>query len=383
MGIGQKFPLKKIALMFVIGLAALGLRLLFWEQSNSDLRVYVLKWVQYITAHGGFSALADTFSNYSPPYTYFLVLISGLPWLPAATGVKLVSVIFDYAIALTASAAIPGRAGVLAYALCLFSPVVFLESAAWGQCDGIYTLFLLLGLAAFLKQKNGWGFAFISIAFSFKAQAVFLGAVVLVVFLLRFKWKYLLIPPAAFLAMMLPALAAGRSLWSILMVYPGQAGTYNELTKNAPNLYTFVSNQLYDVLYPAGMILTALTVVALVIITLLRRRRLDGHGLVLLAVFSLLLIPFILPKMHERYFYPAAVFSLLLPFTFRRLWPATLLLQVATWLSYLPFLYKIPVPLPLLALLNLAALVILGIAYGRHLFPTIPESAQKLPSTPS
>jgi hypothetical protein len=49
-------------------------------------------------------------------------------------------------------------------------------------------------------------------------------------------------------------------------------------------------------------------------------------------------MPWILPKMHERFFFPADVLALGLAFALPRYWSAAVLLQVGTLLAYMHYL---------------------------------------------
>jgi Gpi18-like mannosyltransferase len=90
---------------------------------------------------------------------------------------------------------------------------------------------------------------------------------------------------------------------------------------------------------------------------------------VLLATMFVVLAPFFLPSMHERYFYLADVLSVVVAFHHpRRLWPVPLLVQFASAFSYVPFLSQggpgsgetAAVPFWILALAMLAALALLA-----------------------
>ena len=56
------------------------------------------------------------------------------------------------------------------------------------------------------------------------------------------------------------------------------------------------------------------------------------------ALVSLALTPFLLPKMHDRYFYPADVFSLVLAFFVPEAWFVPVAYQVISLTAYTPFL---------------------------------------------
>ena len=48
-------------------------------------------------------------------------------------------------------------------------------------------------------------------------------------------------------------------------------------------------------------------------------------------------MPYLLPKMHERYFFVADIMTLTLAFVDPRLWVTVPLFQVGSLLSYLPY----------------------------------------------
>jgi len=79
-----------------------------------------------------------------------------------------------------------------------------------------------------------------------------------------------------------------------------------------------------------------------------------------LATTSVLFVPFVLPRMHDRYFFAADVLSIVLVFFSFRLFPIALLVQGASFFSYWSFLWGGQVfAETLLVLANLIALAIL------------------------
>ena len=78
----------------------------------------------------------------------------------------------------------------------------------------------------------------------------------------------------------------------------------------------------------------------------------------------LTLAPFLLPKMHERYFFPAAVFAIVLAFYRPRSALIALLFQLTVLLSYLPYLKGYPVvTVQLAAVANLGIVAALAAPY--------------------
>jgi len=90
--------------------------------------------------------------------------------------------------------------------------------------------------------------------------------------------------------------------------------------------------------------------------------------LILLALTSVLVLPFLLPKMHERYFYPADVLSILFAFYYPGLFFIPLIVVSTSLLSYLPFLFNLEIiPFPILAIFMLVSILIVA----RRLFSSL------------
>ena len=106
----------------------------------------------------------------------------------------------------------------------------------------------------------------------------------------------------------------------------------------------------------AGLALVALVVIGFGVWLLLRRRSLSAGEIVLVAATSALLIPLLLPQMHERYFYLAEVLLVVACMVDRRFVVAALGIQVASVSTYLGYLRNQPLmPLAVAAVFALAA----------------------------
>ena len=155
------------------------------------------------------------------------------------------------------------------------------------------------------------------------------------------RWWQVLVVPATYLVMMLPAALAGRPLPALLTIYLQQFDYYQFLSMNAPNPWMLV-----DLLLPGhyalgtrlGLGLAAVGGLGLVWACLRCGRHPAPATLLLMLTASLALLPFLLPKMHERYFFPAACFGYLLAVARPALWPVAVLLQLANVITYRAFL---------------------------------------------
>jgi Gpi18-like mannosyltransferase len=313
---------------------------------SRDMRFFIEPWFATIV-HDGFPAMAGEYANYSPPYLYLLGLASLFQGLaPPIVLIKAVSILFT----LLAAAAFglilletgAGRQTALICA-CLFPliPTVAINAAWWGQCDVIYTTFLLCAFLASLRRRPLWVMLFFSIGFAFKAQAVFFAPYLLYLLLRKeIAWKYLAVVPLVYAAMMIPAWLAGRPMLQLAAVYMHQGSSYRVLAANAPNPWALIEKYHLLPYLPAvlaGLAIAALANLALVIKALSSRLD-DIHTRLLLLASTTLAGPYLLPKMHDRYFFLADIFTILLAILAPRYRLTALAMQGASLAAYLAFL---------------------------------------------
>jgi Gpi18-like mannosyltransferase len=216
-----------------------------------------------------------------------------------------------------------------------------MNSAYWGQSDAIYTCFLLLCLLFLMKDQPLIAMIFFGVSFSFKAQAVFLGPLILLLMIKKkIPWYYAGIVPLIYALMMLPAAVIGRPIIELLTIYAGQADTYPELSMHAPNIYAFVPDAFYKAGMMIGLAVTIVISLAWARVYAGRIREFTPPTVLLCALVSVAFVPFFLPKMHDRYFYLAEVFSFLVAFYFRRGWHLAAGYQLVSGLVYLVFLHS-------------------------------------------
>ena len=332
---------KGLSVLLLI-IAALAMRLWAFYIVPGDYRLYISRWMEYTIQQGGILSWKDAFHNYQMPYIYLLTWIAALP-VNQLYAVKMLSILFEAIAAVVifkivkikykTSFAIP----YLASAVFLFVPTVYINSSWLAQCDSIYTTFLLFSAYYCLKEKNAYSLVFFGIAFAFKAQAAFFAPVLLVMwFNRRFNPLYFLMIPAIYFVSIVPAWIAGRSLMDLMTIYFRQANYYHELSKGAPNPYAWIPEACYDIAVPVGLLLAG-AVVGLTVYYLAKQNKAlnAGQWIEILFLFGLL-VPFVLPKMHERFFFPADVFAVLYLFYFCRRYYVPCLSIGASLLVYPP-----------------------------------------------
>jgi Gpi18-like mannosyltransferase len=329
----------------IVVVVAFSVRVPFFHYQSGDYTGYFGQWFNYINTHGGFRALKTNFSNYNAPYLYLLAILTYTPVAPLL-GIKLVSIAFDYLLAYFVYRIVELRRPdswwpLLAGAITLFLPTVMLNSAMWAQCDSIYSSLSIGGLYFALRRRPWLTCIFFGLGFSFKLQAIFIFPVLLLLVLRRFvPWRALLLIPLTYLVMELPALAVGASPHTLLTVYTGQTDTYSQLSLNAPNIYQFFgADSTSHTLRTAGILVTGAVLLILLAAAVRSRVELTPTRIVLAAMLSVIVVPYLLPGMHERYFYLADALTVIAAFYVPwRLMLLPVLEQFASAFSYAPFL---------------------------------------------
>lgn len=358
--------------------AALGVRAALFPIESGDLNGFLVPWWNEMKNHGHLAALRTGFSNYTPAYLYLLALLSYLPLSPRVA-IKSLSIAFEclqaaafVAIALRSNLGRTKQGRMLAVALPMFAPSVVLNGAAWAQCDVIHTAFALLALRAALAERWKSAAAMTGLALSFKLQALFF-APALVLMLAKpptswRKWLALLLVPAVFLISLVPAWWAGRPARELLMIYVGQTGAYTDLTLSAPTLYQWLPGAPSAPFRTVGVIMTATVLAAGLYLVRLSAHRWGNYERILTAIATTLVCPFLLPAMHERYFYTADVLSMLLPFWNPRRWWVPLAVSAASSACYGNYLFgQSPFDMKYLSLLIAVAMGVVLRDWGRGL----------------
>ncbi len=122
---------------------------------------------------------------------------------------------------------------------------------------------------------------------------------------------------------------------------------------NAPNLYYLLPREWLAVIVPLGILITMIVVLYWSNSTAKSGIMLDHQNMIFLALISVALTPYLLPKMHDRYFYPADVLSIVLAFYIPALWFIPILYQIISMTAISGFLFNAsPTAISMVVLLN-------------------------------
>lgn len=356
-------PIWIIALGLCIGII---LRIPLFPVESHDFIFFLKPWYEIFQSTGGFGGLAHSFAGYPPPYLTFIAAIS--TWsLPPLISIKLFSIFFDLLLGLALWFLVwivtrNQKHAAWGAALVFVFPTVILNSAAWGQADSMFAAFAVGGIAAAMKKKSSLAVGLWAASLALKPQAIFLAPLYVALFIrgdirLRHFWP----APLVYLCSILPALIAGRSLESLFGIYPSLATEYQRLSYFTPNIYQLVGVDVSTFIATLGIIASAVT--ALIFITLFVKTKIMTPEAILgAALFLSLAMPFLLPHMHERYFYLAEVFSVAYAFALLRRWYVPVILSTTGFASYsyLLFLKKFT---PEMVLLGCFMLITFLLAY--------------------
>jgi len=307
--------------------------------------IYFLKpWITAYRHMTFLEGLGTVVGNYNPPYMYILNIIARTD-IPELFLIKCVSVVFDFLLAFFVMKIVSLKTEsinmrILAFLLTFAIPTVVLNSSMWGQCDSIYSAFAIGSFYFGMRNKSKSAYAFMALAVSFKVQAVFLMPVLAIfVIMKKVRFRDCHVFFAVYLATLLPAILAGMPIDVALLTYVRQANYFSSLNMNIVNVWRFVDHVEYENFRAAGLYIAGLAVLGLMYFTYVNRDRLVKNAdYVRLAYLSAIIMPFLLPKMHDRYYFLADVLSLVVFLFDKRRWYVPVVTIFCSYLGYAYFL---------------------------------------------
>jgi Gpi18-like mannosyltransferase len=328
------------SIILLVTTAGMVIRFLGRNVISGDFRDCLEPWYKDIIASGtGISSLRAYKGDYALPYVFLTWLIGKLP-IPYLYACKILSIIFDVLMAVFAgmiSALLtPERkySFLFGYSIVLLLPNVIIDSAYWGQCDSIYTAFILLSLWLYLKDRYTAMMLVYGIAMAFKLQSVFFLPFILIVYWFEKKFSILhfLLIPAGMILCNIPAYMAGFPFSITFSQYVSQTGTYPWLYYFYPNLYFFFQARPYYFFSIAPICFTVTMLLILVFLLRKHKLQLSGENALNIATWICYTCVFLLPSMHERYGYLAEILAVLAAIKNKRL----------TWLPILMIASTLP-----------------------------------------
>lgn len=321
----------------VLTIVAILVRFSFKDFESGDYIGSLFPWYEHFKTHRGFAALRSPIGDYNVPYQFFIALMTYIKIKPLYL-FKILSCIFDFLLAIYSGKfvyyissertgasrsfkdAISNLTFVLPYGVVLLLPTVVFNSALWGQCDAIYTFFLVLSLFLIYRKRYFFSFVFLGCAFAFKLQTVF---ILPFFFYLYFREKnfsifFLLFLPLVDILLSIPSLCAGLRFSKLIDIYINQTDSYHYVYLNYPSFWAMIGDN-YDYLKFVAIIITLMILfVGLVYVIKKKVDLKSSDNFLSLACWSVWTCVLFLPSMHERYAYLAEILVVILFFV--KLW---------------------------------------------------------------
>jgi Gpi18-like mannosyltransferase len=335
------------------------------DLTNGDHQL-ILTWYDFLKQNGVMGLADADFSIYPPAYLYvlwFFTLISD--WVTPAHALKIIPTLFDVistiAIYKIARLKFEDDQPYLLAVIFLLLPTVTMMSTTWGQIDSAYGSFLLVCFYFLLKEKPFYAMLAFGMAFSFKPQSIFLLPFLGILFLWgKIKWHHFFLPAIVYVLLAIPTILLGRSWESAIFLYASYVESYQNLSRYAPNLYFLIPNEYYHPVLEIGLGIFFISMLAWAWINWKARNHINQKQIAFTALASVALVPFLLPKMHDRYFYPADLFSFAVAILFPEIWFVPILFQISSGVAYSVFLFGMqPIVVLIGTLINTALVVVI------------------------
>lgn len=348
---------KHIYLLFFIAVTIISIiiRYGFKDFVSGDMGCFLLPWYEEIEANGGFASLENQVGDYNILYQTIIAFFTYLPINPIYD-YKLLSAVFDYLLAAIVGYFIYGisqehkvRNGLLAYTFVCISPLVFLNSSCWGQCDAIYTTFCVLSLVLLTREKYGWSFLTYGIAFCFKFQAIFLLPFYLFIYFIKKSFSILsfLWIPVAMIISGIPGLIMGRGIKATFLIYLSQTDTYTSMFLNYPSFWRLIlmenKDEIAQMMRMPAILLTFLILCVLMLVWLKLKVEINVSNLIYMAFIVVFTCVLFLPSMHERYGFLYEILSIVLIFFYPKTGILSLILHILSMATYGSFLFDVVV----------------------------------------
>ncbi|WP_150271926.1 glycosyltransferase family 39 protein [Paenibacillus tepidiphilus] len=205
--------------------------------------------------------------------------------------------------------------------LFLFNPAVLMDSAAWGQADSFFVVFLLLSIAGAADKAFVRAAIFFALAALIKPQAFIFTPVLLFAFYHARAWKQLAVGAlyglGIFIVLATPFFWNNGGLGGLIDLYRNTLSSYPYSTVNAFNLYALTDPMwssldlmFLGIPYRTWGFIAILFAVATAAHFSFKKDSKDLTKSYFIGML-LIVIMFVLgTKMHERYIYPALILAL-------------------------------------------------------------------------
>jgi hypothetical protein len=170
----------------------------------------------------------------------------------------------------------------------------------------------------------------------------------------------------------IPYILAGNEITDYIAIYTKQSSSYvDRLNLNIPNFFSFFPED--NIQKPdrpgfkiVGISLAGFSFLSLITFVKTFESKITNEIYLQTALISSLIIPYFLPKMHERYYYLGEILSILVAIRYPKLFWVPIVLIFTSLFTYNNFLFGIPMPLSYQTLSLILAGTIGYLSYFLH-----------------
>jgi Gpi18-like mannosyltransferase len=327
----KKHSIELIILGFLIGLI---IRLQGFNYISYDAQFYLLKWSEEIQKNGlGVLTEMRLQNNYSYLY-HFSIYILDTFIQSSLYSYKLFSLLFELGTAvvlfqiskLVTKDVLTRWIIVLLYWL---NPVIIVNSSYLAQSDSLWSFFLVTAVYFMIMQKENYSSFLTGAGISFKLQSIFLLPTLIVFLHTKQLVKHFLLLCIGLCIFLLPGFLLTKNLFLAIQPLFIQSTTFrgsfsygfggfwelvqpfSQITNNLSLPFSVLGKQVLatDLVIIIGSFLAFVTIRWFVIQFKKIIINSSSKNIILVSYFFAMLVPFLLPKMHDRYYYFADVLS--------------------------------------------------------------------------
>ncbi len=371
--IAEFFEKNVLTIAFATGLiVSLLIRLSAYSFISSDMSGFLIGWFGQIEQLGRFKALSVQVGNYSVAYQTLIALMTYIPVDPVYQ-YKTLSVIFDYSLALGVYFLVfelknhDRKIALLSFLAVVFSPLVFMNSSLWGQCDSIYTSFIVWSLYFFIKKKYPVSFILYGLACAFKLQAVFFLPFLLFSYVRKkdFSIFNFLLIPFVMEFVCIPAMCVGRGFKAAFSVYYYQTESCDKMYFSYPSFWALfsdlkdisLSRDFIDGMKIAAVLLTFSIIMILMCVMFLKKFTVNEKNALYIAFILVYTCVLFLPGMHERYGFVYEILAIAIAFLIPKTVWALVAISSLTCITYGISLFGNMNVTPLMSIINIIAYI--------------------------
>ncbi len=334
----------------IFTLVALFIRFFSRDVVSPDMSLHLLPWFEHIKSAGGFTALNQQVGDYGLLYQTIIAFFTYFTVDPVYL-YKVLSVLFDFLLALSIAFFVnyTGTGTIFkknsfsfSYAYVILLPTVVMNSSFWGQCDSVYTFFLLWSIWLLYKEKFATSFFLLGCALSFKLQTVLIAPLFVFYYFCvqRFSLFNPLITVITFWFSGFVTYIYGRGLLEGINIYLFQIGEYKNMWMNVPSFWVLLGNN-YEKFHLAAIFLTFTLLILGLILAVIRKINMNSfEQFISVAVFVEWACILFLPAMHERYTYVLDLLLLMQSFINKKYIKYTVVAIGLSCLTYHAFLFS-------------------------------------------